>query len=187
MVELHIALLPDKRTGRSIIKLSKKLSRKFDTFFTLDGRKAYPHVTLFACNSDANHIKAVMPEIKNLAGKFKPLNIQLSSFVNDGQFFIWKCVKSGKLVKLRRGVASGVRLVYGYRSKASKAYKPHITITRLKNTSDFKSVYKLVKQQKTSFTADYIAVCKTSVKHGTVTQIIAKYKLNQKSLESKVY
>lgn len=178
MALLSIVLLPDNKTSRFVISLSKKLSSESNTFFTLDGEKLYPHITLSDIRSSDENIPAIKNGLAGFAKGFKPFDVALSDFVEDRKWFGWNCVKSASISKLHGEAVRYMAKSKGRPLKRAGLFRPHITITRYRKRSDLKMAFAVIRSRKVRFTARYIALCKKS-QHGTVTKIIAKFKLGK--------
>lgn len=177
MVKLRIVLLPDNKVSRCAIKFSKKLCNEAATFFTLDGKHVYPHITLFRAQFPNNHIEEIRMELEKLANEVKPFRVQMPEFAGDDRgFFEWRCLKSSSIKRLRNKAVKCLAKFIEASLDDSKNYRPHLTLTQFKNALEVKNAYSTLSACRTDFMANYIALC-GGAERGTVTKIIAKFKL----------
>lgn len=169
MTVFSYVLLPDVKVGRYAINLSRNTSHSAKTFFSLDGRKFYPHITLSDINTKSRSTKKMKHNLVKFANEFKPFNVTFLSFEDGQRWFALKCIKDRKIGEFQKSALKYL----GRGSNATNPYDPHLTITRFRKAQDVKIGYRVCKFRRISFTAKTIALC-SKARHGTVTKIIMK-------------
>ena len=175
MPKLSIVLLLDDKTDRFVIGLSRRLSRRSDTMFTLDGRRFYPHITLSGVRVTRVRTAVMKRDVARIASRCAPFRVSLSDFSESRRYFGWNCVRDARLSGLRKRAVSYMAGLDGV-LLSKPVYRPHVTITRFRRRSDVKKGFEVIRSKKAGFIARYIALCRNS-HHGTVTKIIAKFRL----------
>lgn len=200
--KLNLVILPDKKSNKISIDLSKKLSEKFKTFFILDGVELYPHISLYHVLFPIKNHGKIVEKIKSLAENTKPFNISLNrvTFENFSKVLHWKCELTPELASLHKRLIEDINPLregvyenylkdcteeekkniekYGY-IHALELYDPHITITRFDDREEIKSVLtQLPPSIERMFDVSKIHLGKLG-DHGTVTEILEEFPLTE--------
>jgi 2'-5' RNA ligase len=197
-----VILLTPIEVEKESIKLSEYIARRYPVEFILDGKTRYPHVTLFQVEMPNSKLKEVKKKLKKILQGEKTLDLIFSSFSTQSRFISWNCRLSGRLKKLHERIVreiepfrEGLKVSVVLKAHVSftekqtsqlekygaigllEEFKPHITISRLKNDKDANILIKEFSKLKNIHTMiDKIAIGKLS-DHGTVVDIIESYPL----------
>ena len=201
-VQLNIAIIPDLRIQEEALRLSELLSRNFDTHFVLNNQNLIPHVTISQARYPERNLGRVIDIVKAGTTKFKPFKVNLNTFdVRYGQFVFWNAERTPNLVAfhqqvvnvtnpLREGlVIEHVAAMEGLTPEdvsdrenygallIGPRYQPHITLTRLKQTTLVEEITRFIgKGKQDQFDVKKIIVGYLG-NHGTVNGIIEEIPL----------
>lgn len=203
-ISLNIAILVNEDVAEQSIEMSSAVSNRFSTEFTLNNQNFLPHITLYQAHfptSSLGHIKQKMHE---LAQNISSFEINLSSItINYETFLWWNCFKNSQFVGIQKQVVkalnplreghilphlSNIRCI----SKEDQndiqqfgslligpRYLPHITLTRLRNSSDGANALKMLqKRVSAKFYVNKIILGYLG-NHGIVTKAIEIFKTNK--------
>jgi len=202
-IRLNIALKPPFDVEKKAIALSQKVSNSHKVFFILDGKTVYPHITLYSPEYPKKNLKKILTGVKELSKKIKSVNLTYQQpvakqgFINI-TFNLSPEIKElhekivAKFNPLRAGhykkeydapdyrmelspekIANIAR--YGYPA-AMNLYQPHLTIIRLEDEKEAKTVAKNLGWDIPQFMADSITVYKMG-EHGTCIEPILEVRL----------
>lgn len=201
-VQLNIAIIPEQRIQQEAIKLSETLSKSFDTHFILNTENLFPHVTISQARYPKKNLDKVIDMVKNTVKNITQCNVSLSQFdLVFGEFVFWNAFRSPELVgfhqqivdstnSLREGLViehvaamtnlppedAGDREKYGALLIGPR-YRPHITLTRLRESGQIEKVAKVVgKGKEDHFTMTKIIIGYLG-NHGTVNGVIEEIPL----------
>lgn len=195
-VQLNIAIIPDPRIREEALRLSELLGRNFDIHFVLNNKNLIPHVTISQARYPERNLGKVIDVVKEQI-KVKPFKVNLNTFdVRYGQFVFWNAKRTPNLVAfhqqvvdatnpLREGlVIEHVAAMEGLSPEdvsdrenygallIGPHYQPHITLTRLKQTTPVENITKVIgKGKQDQFDVEKIIVGYLG-NHGTVNGII---------------
>ena len=196
-----VVLLPADYISEQAIKLSKMISQNFATYFTLDGRTKYPHATLYQIEIYDKNLESFKKHLSKIFSGQKEISTDLLEFSNHDTFLFWDVQKTKAFYKLHQSVVEKLNALrdglkvsvvlsafddfsdsqkneleqYGAIGIAEN-FHPHITITRLKNSSDVKSALALLNQHEKEVIFNKAALGLLS-DHGTVIDIIEEFYL----------
>ncbi len=195
---LNIVLLPDKIVHGEAVLCSTRLSRNFETEFTLDSRLFLPHITLYQGYFPDRNIDVLFEELRKFPVWGEDAEIVMKNFqVSHGTFVFWEAVKSpfitglhemivGSANRLREGnIPFNIQEMMGNlpeeeREMVKKTggilnldlFNPHITLTRLKSAKDGKNALDYLRgSQPSKFSPQALYVGKLG-DHGTVSEIV---------------
>ncbi len=192
----NVVLLPPSDVFQKAINLSNSLKNYFNLEFVLDGKTRYPHITLYQLTIlDSNYDKLILlldqiftyrkkisSKKTNLSsnGRFISIDVFNSKHLNDLHSEVVK--KSNVLRKntsqiLIKGSDKVDYLKQFGSNGVFENFKPHITITRLKNEKDVVKALRSLKVEKESVIFEKAAIGELA-DHGTVTKIIKEYNLS---------
>jgi len=106
---LNIIILPDEKVKQTSIELSRKLTSKYDTYFSLDGARYHPHITIYQLQFPDKNFDKLNTLIREIASATKPITVQLGAIIhcaeypNNG-FVSWNCEYNHNLIDLQRRV-----------------------------------------------------------------------------------
>lgn len=201
-VQLNIAIIPDAGIQEKALRLSGLISRNFDTHFVLNTEDLIPHITISQARYPERNLGKVIDIVRNATIKVKPFRIDLHIFdVRLGQFVFWNAERTSNLVAfhkqvvdatnpLREGlVIEHVAAMEGLSPEDASDrekygalligphYQPHITLTRLKKTTEVEKITRVIGKGK----QDQFDVAKIIIgylgNHRTVNGIIEEIPL----------
>lgn len=204
LIRLNTAFILPEDILERVVQLSRELSNKSETYFTLDNLNFYPHITIYPPVYPENNVDRVLKELEILTSKLHSVNLIFTDIQTiQGWIGIYFDLTLelkrlhqeivGRLNPLREGALRDkykngsdymmnfsneqVRNIqsYGY-PDAMTLYKPHLTITRFKNESIAEQVADKIKWDISDFIVERIGVHLTG-EHGTCTKRIAEFKL----------
>lgn len=201
-IPCDLVLLPSKDLASKAIKASKA-TRKYESFFTLEDGKVYPHMSLYMFQldeTDIPKIEEVLDEIAKNTDSITATAIKYGLGVGFGVGYVDPEYKvtddlkdlQDKVVQavnpLRAGTresdiakiqdATGVKLKnlqkFGYPS-IGELFRPHITLTRLKEYNP--DVLKLLPEDVGTFTGlfDRIGLFEMGSNGTCVRQIVTRH------------
>lgn len=201
---LNIALIPTHEIFDQAIEMSKKVNEEVNAEFVLNYTLFLPHITVYQAHFPDKNIDKVKKTVAKIAEATKSIKIELQTFsINYKTFLFWTVEKSDALSNLQNQIIHVVNPLrdglilpalsnidlenkddaYDIQHFGSlligEHYKPHITITRLKDEKHDKkalSVLKKFKEQQT-FTAESVTLGYLG-QHGTVNGIIPEYEFS---------
>lgn len=194
---LNIAILPDRKTQQQAILLSQKISDSYPTFFTLNETTLLPHITVYQAHFPQENIGKVNQAVEKVLRDYNSfvLNLQGVS-VSHETFIFWDCAKIQILESLQKDVIESVNMlrnglvlphlknVTGLSREDNEdikqygalligpRYRPHITLTRIKNSSDAKAALGVLTAQQSSRVQVSGIVTAYLGDHGTVNGVI---------------
>ena len=183
------------------ISWSQLLSNKFSSAFVLDGTNYHPHLSLYQAVYPAKNRVRITQTLETIVRYTKPFVVTLNKASSLAGFIFYDAVKDLPLVTLHKTILTQLNPLrenvlndeqkvllqnpsiskhlkvnmekYGY-LLALDAYAPHITLTRLKNTTESDTALQVIPQKLVEFTVDRLFL--TSVGHdGTVTEIFEEF------------
>jgi 2'-5' RNA ligase len=201
IINLNIVLLPSKEVSQKAIELSQKISKEFEVFFVLNEESRIPHVSLYHSAYPAENIpkvKEVIEDIANITASF-PVELTNVFWQKEG-WLDFQADKSEPLINLHNQVVERLNSfrkdnlmesdkedfsslskgeqesinLYGYRH-ARELFRPHLTITRLKNGNAV-TVSKELDGNNLSFDATDIALCRLG-NYGTCVYLLDSWNL----------
>lgn len=195
-VTLNIILLPDEQTRNKAIELSRNLSNKVPTYFSLNPQNPLPHMTIYQALFPSKNQEKVKDIIKKITSQYEPLEIAMDQFVANvvNEFVWWNSLKTDSFENIQNEIIRETNpLREGLIAEGLKTYKvtpeqkdqiekygailthPHITITRLKDAKYGQRTLEILGHpQKLQFKAESIALGYLG-EHGTVTGIIESF------------
>ncbi len=148
-----IVLIPEPKIASEAMKLSEILTEK-GVRFTLDGKKYFPHVSLYMLPLNDIGLEKALELLPIIAKELKPIEVITSSYHYESEYIDVEYEKTPmlenaqmKVVNSLNSIREGLRekdkarlataegeelsnlLTYGYRS-IGKAFSPHLTFTR---------------------------------------------------------
>lgn len=198
----NIVILPGKETQSKAIVMSEKVALKIPTEFQLNSINLLPHITLYEAQFPVSNVNNIKSAIQDIVNKTKTFHAQLTSIsIVYDTFVFWNCQKTKEIQSLherivralnplRNGLIRPDLLKMKNLSKEDKhdihafgalligpRYQPHMTITRLVNTTDGDTALQLLPKYKSeSMKVTEIAFGYLG-KHGTVYDIIESFPL----------
>lgn len=200
-LDLNVVIFPDESIQQYSISLSGKIRENFKTNFVLNKSNILPHITLYQAGFPSKNFDEIKNNLESICQDIKPFDLAIGS-VSEFMCFIFLNVSKttdlaniqGKIVKnlnfLREGVIIedfkgmledknlSVDIRQNIKAFGSpligKSFIPHITLTKIANPQDAKSLPSLFKTEKKSFKAKSIALTNVSA-YGTVSEIYKEF------------
>ena len=197
----NVVLLPPEEMSLEAIRLSRLVASHFPVEFVLDGKTFYPHLTLYQLEIPDKNVSIV---IKHVSDIFKTsINANFSHYFGAlNGFLSWDCLRNKNLFNLHKAIVKNLnpvrersilpskKLRYDFLTEQDylqiekfgssglfEYFRPHITITRLKNGNNYKKALEILPYKKPLIIDFKKAVLGKLSIHGTVTEIIKEFKL----------
>ena len=204
-IQLNIAFSVPKNVAKIAIKLSKEIAEKENVYFMLDNINYFTHVTIYSVEFPESNLKEIIKKLEKLAIDFSPpefifeYNKAKSGWIS----LFFSCSPKIKtlheaIVKtanpLREGlirekfkISENIENLSAEQSENIKKYgnpnlmnlyKPHLTITKLKNEQIAEKFASEMSGKIEKFKSDSIGIF-VSGKHGTCRKLIKEFKLGK--------
>jgi 2'-5' RNA ligase len=153
-----VVLLPDQEIAKKAMELSSSVS-KHGTFFTLDGKNYFPHLSLYMIQLTESGLQESRELLSVIASSTNALTATACQYHYSHEYLDVEYVKTKEMEELQKNIierlnplrdglrerdkeriktASGEELdnilKYGYRSIGSQ-FAPHLTFTRFKDSN----------------------------------------------------
>lgn len=204
-VRLDIAIIPDDKLLLETERLSKSLSKNFQTYFTLDNQSFYSHLTLYSPEFPTNRKQSIIKVVKKISHEVNKFTANLEKGFQFQDGFIGIQVENsinlrnlhnkvvdrlnssreGELREKYKGQSvlekytteqlSNIKS-YGYPDVKS-LFDPHITLTRLVNTEETKAAIEIIDLESSILHVEKLGIFEMG-KDGTCIKKIAEYALN---------
>ena len=204
---LRVIFVPDENLSTNAIRLAKEVSKRGKTYFIIDDKSHFTHLTVYHAEYPSKNKKALVGLLENFAMKQEPLKLTFNKFCEQWAWFgldfnktkeIYEAHK--KLVNvlnpLREGhirekyleeIKNSIKYSkvqkkyisqYGY-SQVMSEYHPHLTLNRFVNEEIAEKVCKDFNNRKVSIKDSLIKeiALVKSGEYGTVTGYIKRFKL----------
>lgn len=195
----NVVLLPNSSLSKEVVRLSRKIASKFPVEFILD-KNHYPHLTLYQVEIPDKNFKIVQDLLSDIFKK--SLSVKFDHYFGSNNGFVsLDCQNAKDLYTLHHTIVNKLNQYREGEILPSKKFKydlsdkdylqvenfgtsglfenfrPHITITRLKQKSDYKKALKVLPLRKpVMIKLERAALGKLSI-HGTVPALLKEYRL----------
>ncbi len=151
-----IVLLPETKLVQNSIELSKKLE-KFGTYFTLDNKTYFPHLSLYMLQLNEDGLKKTQDFLSDFSHMTDTVYVNANEYHYEGNYLDIEYIKSDTLISIQEQIIHALNSVrdglrerdveklptatgetlfnintFGYRS-VGNLFFPHLTFTRFKN------------------------------------------------------
>lgn len=195
----NIAIIPPRSIATKAMRISAQV-RKEKTFFTLDGKRFHPHVTLYMTEFPKKNIALVKHTLREYLHRGRHFHLTFDRYRHSRKGFVdARFKRREKIVQLHKEIVQilnpfregllrkrdkerfqsenkqrqkNLRL-YGYRD-AFSLFSPHLTFTRLKNPN--RRIVTTLDKQHWSFIVQTIGLFQSST-HGTCKKLLATFHL----------
>lgn len=175
MTKRNIVVLPGLLVSRQAIELSRQISKQYKTTFVLDGKKFYPHITLYQAGYPQNVLASLEQKLTRIVKSVSPFYIRSANFSTFRGFLFLNIHKNKEIVLLQESIFSALGPLSNSMSPlAGDAFVPHITITRLQNPDDSKSALPLLGKIEISHEAHSLCLANIGP-DGTVNEIFKEF------------
>lgn len=164
-IPCDIVLLPNPLLAKLAISTSQELER-FDSLFTLEDGKFFPHVSLYMCQLSLKSIPRIEEQLSAISHSMSALQLEAYRYDHSKCYIDAEYKKFPELVGIQEGVIKAVNPIregmrekdvdrmkeaeglalknfqdYGYKY-IGELFRPHLTLTRLK-AENLKSIEEL--------------------------------------------
>jgi 2'-5' RNA ligase len=196
-VRLNVAFKMPAEVSKEAIALSKEVAEKEETYFVLDGIDIIPHTTIYSPEYPGKNLEKVIETTENIAKEFSPIEIKFKNIWPDvgWGYVIASFENSDKIKNIHEKIITALNPLreghifkeeevgerkeniekYGH-PNVMNFYNPHVTITRLKDETNFEKIVSELNWKIKKFKVDTIMVCAMG-EHGTCRKIIGEFKL----------
>lgn len=201
---INIVFKPPIEVAQLVADVSREISQKYETFFTADNQKVFPHITIYSPEYPARNLEKVFEAVENLAREFSPPQFIFRE-VKAGQGFVTldfdyaeeiKKIHETIVEKLNPLRENRVRQKYTdtYMMKFSDEkrenikkygypnsmafYLPHMTLARLKDADLAEKVAKDIQWPAKEFKVDKLGAYKMG-EHGTCVELMEEFMLGE--------
>ena len=181
--------------------MSKNL-RKRGALFTLDGKKHYPHITVYMTEFPLKNVPEVIIRLKKIFSNVRSFHMKSLEYHQGATGYVDVSFKQARMIArlqklivktlnpLREGLVRKADMKklhalskrerhnikrYGYRSIAPN-YRPHLTFTRLQKRKWGMDVLADIPQKDFSFIAREMVLLRAG-KHGTGREVVKRFRL----------
>ena len=180
LFSLRIVLIPERKLSSVVIELATKCAKFGEPYYTIDGKKYLPHLTIYFGSFPIVKKRKVFSVVNKISKEFT--NIKLEYKLTKSLLgWLWIEFKlKGNLKKMHKEMLlklSSLGKVHPYNREEN--YKPHISLLKYKNYRLSSKISKLqLNINKDSLDASWTHLAlANSEEHGTVSKILKKYKL----------
>jgi 2'-5' RNA ligase len=203
-VKINIAFRPPIEIAEKVAQLSLKISQKEGAFFVLDNLNFHPHMTIYFLEYPAYNSEKILEKLENLAKNFSSIKFVASGMKVSRGYIGMATEYSQALRNIHEAI---VRETNPFRENHLREeyaivdieeilqekkrniqqyghpdvldlYKPHITITRLRDEQAAERIAKNIEWPVEDFMVDTIGVFKTG-ENGTCIELIKEFTLNK--------
>jgi 2'-5' RNA ligase len=201
---LNIAILPDENTTNRAIALSQLTAEWTEQYFVLDRSNYVPHLSVYHAIYDQAVKSALTRVVASIVKSTSAFEIHFSAFDYFADYLFLNALMSNKLYELHMNVLDAcnplrtqiipesineliknkqineqqIALVakYGH-PLTEKFFRPHITLTRLKDIDVMQKTIEKLPKQKITMNVKGLAIVNIG-EHGTCNQILETFRLN---------
>jgi 2'-5' RNA ligase len=201
MVTRNIVLLPPPNIAQQAMNWSRQISRTDTTDFVLDGKKFYPHITVYQAAYPQKNISLVESRLAELVKHMHPFQVHAENFSTIVGFVSLDFIKTKELVLLHEHIVDRCNplregeiipaeaknllspLVPEYIKHSIRTYgsaldmevfAPHITLTRLQQFDLAKNAESHLKFQTISFEVHSLWIANIGI-DGTVNELLKEF------------
>lgn len=200
---VNIAIKPPQEVIEEAIKISNQIGKETEPFFILDGINFFPHITIYSPEYPDNNLDQVYKTVNEITSSTDRFVTTFTSFNSHLGYIDIALEKTEQWEKLHEAVVNKLNpyrenhvrekyksseelsnyseiqqkyiLDFGY-SEVFSAFRPHLTITRLKDEQVAKEVVDKLNLQVHSFQVKELAAYLMG-SHGTCTKLIREFSL----------
>lgn len=200
--KINIAFRPPATVVEMVAQLSREISQKEEALFVLDNLNFYPHMTIYFLEYPAYNGDKILEKLEGLLKSLSPIKFVASAIVTSRGYIGMATHYSQDLRNLHEAIVretnpfreDHLRAEYDTMNKDKISpgkkrniqlyghpdvldlYKPHITITRLKDEKIAQKIAKNINWPVKDFMFDTIGVFKTG-ENGTCVKLIKEFNL----------
>lgn len=199
LLKINIAILPNNDISKKAVEVAKELTKEVDSFFGVDDKNYFPHLTIYMLEIPIKNLDAVFEKVKQITNSISPIEGVFGDFNSNSGFMDVEVKKTTKLQKFHEQIIEEINpLRFGYKINnqkklknkdlkkdnilkygfpyAMELYRPHLTLGRLKNEKLAQEKIKNIRWPIEKFRIDTIGVFKSG-DHGTCVKLLKKFKL----------
>lgn len=200
---IDVAIKPSSEVTSEALRLSKEINQKAGTYFVLDAINYFPHVTLYSAEYPDKNLNEIFKTVNTITTNTPPFTAAFTSSHTHRGYIDISIKKSQELKRLHEHLVNSLNPLrenhlrekytsptelanyssqqqeyiqnYGY-SEVLDGFRPHLTITRLKNENLAKVITQKLNFPPESFPVTTIAAYSMG-SHGTCTKILKEFPL----------
>lgn len=200
---IDVAIKPSREVTTEALRLSKEINQKAEAYFALDETNYFPHITLYSTEYPDKNLNEIFETVNIIATNTPSFTAAFTSSRTHRGYIDISIKKSQELKKLHEHLVNSLNpfrenhlrekytsptelanyssqqqeyiQTYGY-SEVLDAFRPHLTITRLKNDDLAKAITQKLNFPPESFPVTTIAAYSMG-SHGTCTKILEEFPL----------
>lgn len=200
---INIAVKPPQEVAEQVVALSKDIGTHKESFFVLDGLHYFPHLTLYSPEYPEKNVDEILLATENIVAGTEPFTATSTLFNSHLGYIdlamektdLWEKLHEAVVTRLNPYRENHIRdkylselaryssiqqkyiQAYGY-SEVFTTFRPHITITRLKDEARAKELAQNLTTPFQSFQVTELAAY-TMGDHGSCTGIIKEFPLQK--------
>jgi 2'-5' RNA ligase len=180
-IRLNIAIILSKEISKFAIKVSKELSEKYKTEFTLDGKNYFPHITVYPVEIAKKDLKSFVVKTREVVEKTAKFNIKFGRFwtaSENGECWVGiPVIKNEKLKLFHKHVVSGLNLSGKVHTLAYETYNPHLTLTSFVGEIDPENIV-LPQLKSKTMEVNKVGIFEMGL-HGTCKKLLHEFDLKK--------
>jgi|SRR5579872_1234300 len=198
-MRLNVAFIPPDQVLDQAVLLSRQIASENDAYFILNQRDYLGHITIYSPEYAEEQTDNVIKALEELSKSFQPINFKFLKLASRQGYIGIEYKRTSEIQDVHEKLVNTLNPLrqglvrdkyknqdykmnfskeqidnieqYGY-PDAMKLYKPHLTITRLKNEDVAKTITTGLNQNFEDFTVNKIGIYKMG-EHGTATALIS--------------
>ncbi len=131
-MKVRFFILPPPKLNKFVFGHSKRARDKHKTYFVVDNKKLFPHITLCKISIEKRKLGKLYESIESTTKQFEPFHIRIRNFYYENEWLFLSVSQSKKFSDVRKKVIKASIKGGGKFLKPTHRFHPHITITRFK-------------------------------------------------------
>lgn len=200
-IRINIAVKPNSEVCQQVIDLSRKISSENEVLFVSDGINFLPHITLYSPEYPEYNFEKVLETVEHISKDMRQFEAKFSLFSSHLGYVDIALDKTNEWMNLHNLVVNQLNplrdnhlrekykhpkelakysseqqnyiLQFGY-AEVFNAFRPHLTLSRLKDERTAKEIVASLQFPLKSFTVDTVAAYAMG-DHGTCTKVIKEF------------
>jgi len=207
-IKLALSFQVSQDASDKAIFISKKFGSKYKSKFILDGKNFYPHITIYPADYPAKNLQYILDGIENVSTRFKPVKMIFSKIEYHGGYIMVYFEQTPEIQELHKRIVEtldGFRdnyindkysdleyldvkgfnnlekeniKKYGYPYVMDCYYHPHLSLIKLEDVEDVKTIIDSIDWDIESFDINKLVLHKIA-ENGAAVEIIKKFNLDK--------
>lgn len=158
-MNIRLIVLPSVKIRLQTKKLAVAYAKAGPHFFVVENKKLIPHVTLFRTKIYKRQLSSIYSAVTDALANHHPVRLELYRlYPHPDGWLVWEIRKKKELSNLRRELAKATKAFSTEASALKRDFRPHITLTKYKNSKIGKRVTKAISHPRSYWLADIVAV-----------------------------